>query len=303
MSSNSETKQTGFLFKAKTKEAFVIKVIGELLSNHIMYAPFQINKNGIFLTQTDTNKQQLFHLALNKENFSNYKLQKDSINFIVNASHFYKMLKTIKKKDTITIFITQEDPNCLGISVEQSGESNRITTYLRITYSLPEDITHPAGYGQPIITTSKEFQALKTLYNVSRTILLSAKNGSIRFDCDNNELYKRKVVLGNDNDDDDRNTNDEDEEQEDEQPYIQTFKNQYITGLTKCAGQSGNIQIFLPDDSRPLKIKMKAGNLGDLIIFIKSDEMINMEREDDLIPENGKDITLAELASALPDDE
>ena len=35
-----------FIFKARTKEAFVIKVIGELLSSHVKFAPFQINKNG-----------------------------------------------------------------------------------------------------------------------------------------------------------------------------------------------------------------------------------------------------------------
>ena len=36
------------IFKAKTKEAFVIKIIGELLANTLTHSQFTINNNGIF---------------------------------------------------------------------------------------------------------------------------------------------------------------------------------------------------------------------------------------------------------------
>ena len=266
-----------FIFKARTKEAFVIKVIGELLSSHVKFAPFQINKNGIFLTQVDQAKpQQLFQLSLFKENFSTFKLNGEPLSFIVNAIHFYRMLKAIKKKDTITMFITHENPSELGISVEPSGETITISTFIRITPTQPEEISPPTGYDNPIIATAKEFSTLKNLYNLSRNILVSASNGTIRFKCDNNALYKRQVILGNK-----EPGENEEEETSQEEEFVQNFTNQYITGLTKCASQSGNVQIFLADDSRPLKIKMKAGNLGDLIIYIKSKEMIEMEREEE----------------------
>ena len=284
-----------FLFKARTKDAFFIKVIAELFASHIKYAPFQINKNGIFLTQMDTNKQQLFELALFKENFVNFKLTVDSINFIVNAVHFYRMLKAIKKKDTITIFITAENPQELGISVEPSGEVITITTYIRITYNQPEEIAPPTGYENPIIATSKEFQTLKMLHNLSRSIIVSSSNGTIRFWCDNNALYKRKVVLGN-------KENEESTNDDEENAFVQNFTNQYITGLTKCAGQSGNVQIFIADENRPLKIKMKAGTLGDLIIYIKSKEMIDIEREEDQTV-NDDEQNMNETESAAVDEE
>ena len=291
---------TNYIFKARTKEAFVIKVIGELLSSHVKYAPFEINRNGIFLTQRDHHNHQLFQLSLFKENFSSFKLLSESIYFSVNATHFYRMLKAIKKKDTITIFITADQPNELGISVEPSGETITITTYLPINYPEHEDIAAPTGYDDnPIIATSKEFETLKNLYNMSRNILVSSSNGTIRFWCDNNALYKRKVVLGNKEDDDQK------ESQTEEDEYIQNFTNQFITGLTKCARQSGNVQIFLADEARPLKIKMKAGNLGDLIIYIKSKEMIEIEREEEQQngAEDGSDLQMMNELNIAHDDE
>jgi proliferating cell nuclear antigen PCNA len=267
--------QQNFIFRAKTKDAFVIKVIGELLNNIIKYAPFRITDKGIFLTQVDPRREQLVDLSLLKENFIIYRYQKP-ISFSVNSGHFYKMLKHIKKKDNITLFITEEEPYKLGICVEQSDENNRITTYIRITYNQPEDIVTPEGYENPIIMTSKEFQKMKNLHNISRTISLTSHGGYIKFFCDGSELYQREIVIGDQDDQENHLV---------EKPYVQNFTTSYITGLTKCAGcagQSGNVQVFVPisDENLPLKIKMKAGNLGDLVVFIKSREMLELEQDE-----------------------
>ena len=42
------------------------------------------------------------------------------------------MLKTIKKKDTITIFITEAEPLRLGITVEQATEKNKSLHILKL---------------------------------------------------------------------------------------------------------------------------------------------------------------------------
>jgi hypothetical protein len=59
--------------------------------------------------------------------------------------------------------------------------------------------------------------------------------------------------------------------------FNQNFTTAHITGLAKCAGQSGNVYVYTHEDL-PLKIKMKVGDLGDLIVFIKSLEMQEMEK-------------------------
>lgn len=259
-----------YLFKAKTKEGFILKVLGELLQNTLKFAPFRFTENGIFLRQADQKREQLIDISFNKENFVIYKCSKN-INFIVNAYNFYKMLKNIKKKDSVTIFITEEKPDMLGITVEQTDENNKITTYIKITTNIVEDIGLPEGYSNPIIMNHKEFQKMKNLQNISQQILIESKPGYIKFFCDGGELYTREIIIGEEDDDE--------YEEKEVQLYKQNFYTHHLTLLTKCAGLSGNVQIFTHEDL-PLKIKMNLGNIGELIVYIKSKEMIEEENID-----------------------
>jgi hypothetical protein len=263
-----------YIFRAKTKEAFVIKILSELVSNaHIKYAPFRIDQEGIHLSQSDVFNQQLINFTLNRENFTGGWRCTEPLNFSVNSSHLYKLLKAIKKKDTITLFIRHDDPLKLGICVETQDENNMTNTYIRLSKCQPEVFNEPTGYPTPTITSNKEFQKMKVLHNISKTMLVTCPRpgGLVKFYCDAIEVYQREVILGTDNQDDDIK---EDQIEE----YKQTFHTTHITGLTKCANQSGNVQIYVAPDL-PLKFKMKAGLLGDLTIFIKSIERINLEKK------------------------
>jgi hypothetical protein len=59
----------------------------------------------------------------------------------------------------------------------------------------------------------------------------------------------------------------------------QTFTTAHITQLTKCAGQSGNIQIYYHEEL-PIQIKMLTGTLGSLSVYIKSHELIEQLEEE-----------------------
>jgi proliferating cell nuclear antigen PCNA len=270
----SEATQANYLFRARTKEAFVIKILSELLSNaSIKFAPIRIDADGIHLCQADANNHQLINFTLHRENFFGFKTTKP-LNFLVNSSHFYKMLKSIKKKDTITLFIKDDDSCKLGICVETSDENNKTNTHIRITYNQPQVFDEPTGYNNPTIISNKEFQKMKNLHNISKQMQVTCPySGLIKFFCDGQEVYEREVVLGNEYQNDDVCKDDEPQEE-----YKQTFNTTHITGLTKCANQSGNVQIFVHRDL-PLKIKMKAGNLGHLTVFIKSKERMLLEQK------------------------
>ena len=283
----SET--VNYLFRAKTKEndAFVVKILSELLSNVVKWAPFTVNERGISLNQRDERNEQWLEILLNKDDFHVFKCAKP-IHFLVNSSTFYKMLKTIKKKDTITIFITEAEPLRLGITVEQATEKNKITTYIKISYNRPEDIQLGADtlneYKGPLIISSKEFQKMKILHPISPEIKLTSNNNQLKFSCDAGELVERELVI---------NTEEDGEGENLPNNYVQTYNTQTITQLTKCAGQSGNtVHLFIQRDL-PLKIKMRAGNLGELIIYIKSKEMLEYEAEEEANEEsqdeNGSD--------------
>ena len=270
------TEPVNYLFRAKTKEsdAFVIKVLGELISNVVKWAPFTVNEKGISLNQRDERNEQWIEVFLNKENFHVFKCEQP-INFLVNSMTFYKMLKTIKKKDTINIFITADDPLRLGITVEQATEKNKVTTYIKISYNRPEDIqlgNEMMSYAKPLIISSKEFQKMKILHAISKEIKLFSNNGELKFLCDAGEIYSRELII---------NTEDDDETDSLPNNYEQTYNTQCITQLTKCAGQSGNTVHLFIQRELPLKIRMRAGNLGEMVIYIKSKEMLELETEEE----------------------
>lgn len=262
--SQDKINNVNYLFKAKTKEAFVFKVLGELLANTLKFAPFKINETGIYLRQTDHKRHQLLDVGFQKEKFTVFKCA-SPISFIVSSTNFYKMLKNIKKKDSVMIYIKESEPDKLGICVEQGDDSNKVSTTIKITYNQVEEIHLPDGYDNPIIMNNKEFQKMKNLHNISKTILINSLPGYVRFFCDDGDLYSREITIG-----------EIDEEEKNSEPYEQTFFTQHLTQLTKCAGQSGNVQVFVHNDL-PLKIKMNLGNIGELLCYIKSREMIEEE--------------------------
>ena len=271
----SESTSTGgsYLFKARTKEAFVIKVLSELLSNSaIQYAPIRIDHEGIHLNAPDRYSYQLINFTLYRENFFNWKMAKPFLCFQVNSSHLHKMLKSIKKKDQITISIRDNDECKLCFSVETPDENDRTDTNIRITYIPFNAVKMPDGYPNPTLCSSKEFQKMKNLHNISPEMKVNCPYpGYIKFYCDGGEIYDREVILGTEADEEDKRDIVFEE-------FSETFKTSYITQLTKCANQSGNVQIFVKNNL-PLKIKMQLSKLGELIVLIKSNERIKLEQK------------------------
>ena len=121
------------IFKAKTQEGYTIKILAELLQHNIKTACLEIDKTGIALRMMDTQQRILIDLKLDYENFSIYKYKLKEKSFLgINQNHFHKMLKSIKKKDSVVLFIDDENPTDLGIEVLPK-EKNRVTTsYVKI---------------------------------------------------------------------------------------------------------------------------------------------------------------------------
>ena len=184
------------------------------------------------------------------------------------------MLKSIKKKDTLTLFIDEDNPLNLGIEIHQSGDNNSTKSYVRITQVHPVQYDPLEGYEDPIITTSKEFAKLKQLNKISKTLIVTARKQWIEFFCDKEEVYERKVQFGEDED------SPNDEREDDIDNYKQSFPTEDIIQLVKVGGLSNTVQIYATNDL-PLKFTLNIGSLGTLSIYIKSKESIEDEQDDE----------------------
>lgn len=265
--------------KVQTNEAYSIKVLVELLQNYIKDACFVFDNDGISLTGMDTkakNGTKLVVLNLKRENFKSYYISKNihhPINVGVNVSHLYKMLKSIKKKDTLTLFIKESEQSELGIEIQQNGNSTARSGNVKIQNIHPLTHSAPENYDKSIVSTAKEFQELKSLSKISKYIkVFSDQNGKLEFTCDKPDVYGGRVVLGN-------GSVLENDSEEQIQEYNQTFETEQILQLIKVAGLSNTVQIFANNDF-PLLFKLNIGHLGNISVFLKSKETIENRTED-----------------------
>jgi proliferating cell nuclear antigen PCNA len=261
-------------FKCKTGEAYHIKVLAELLTNNLKTGCFEVSTNGISLCMFDHHRKTMVDLELLSENFSVYKF-KTTPPFCLglNLNHFHKMLKSIKKKDSLQLFINSDNPNELGIKTIPK-ENTRITTSgIKIQTIQNLDIEAPIGYGKPVIVPSSEFQKMcKDLSSIGSTnIKVVSKNFHIEFIADADGILKRKVAFGENEDSDDDDSDDGETE------YHATFSTDQLSRITKLAGLNNTMQIFPASNKLPLLFRSNIGSLGKISIYIKSKELVELE--------------------------
>lgn len=258
------------IFKCKTSEAYHIKILAELLTNNLKTGCFEVCDDCINLRMFDHHRKTLVDLNLLAENFVYYKFKNDNKFCMgLNLNHFHKMLKSIKKKDSLELFIDSDDFTELGIRTIPK-ENTRITTSgIKIQTIQNLDIDIPDGYGKPVIVPSSEFQKMcKDLSSIGSTnIQVIAKNFNIQFIADADGILKRKVVFGEDNIDSDC----------DDTEYKASFSTDQLSRITKLSGLSGNMQIFTATSNLPILFKSNIGSLGKISIYIKSMELVNNE--------------------------
>jgi proliferating cell nuclear antigen PCNA len=263
------------IFKCKSMEAYQIKILAELLTNNLKHGCFDLTDDGITLRMFDQPRRTLVDMNLQAENFSLYKFKSDDRFCLgLNLNHFHKMLKSIKKKDSLQLFINSETPNELGIKTIPK-ENTRITTSgIKIQNIQNVEADVPLGYGKPVIVPSPDFQKMcKELSSIGSTnIRVKARGFHIDFIADADGILKRKVRLGE--------TDDSDEENEVEQVstfYEATFTTDQFTRINKIAGLSSTMQIFSGSNDLPLLFRSSVGSLGKISVYIKSKELLDKE--------------------------
>ena len=193
---------SGILFRAKTQEAYVIKILAEVLSNNIKTGCFVVDHDGISLCMMDSHKTILLNLKLESENFSIYKFNSKKLYLGINLSHLLKMVRSIKKKDQLELYIEESNPSDLCLKVIPKENNRTTTSYIKIQSIQNLDIDIPTGYSKPIIVSSSDYQKMvKEMASIGNVIKVSSTNYKIEFSCNTGGIFKRKVTFGEEDED------------------------------------------------------------------------------------------------------
>lgn len=266
------------IFKCKTSEAYYIKILSELLTNNIKTGYFSIDNNGINLRIMDHPQLTLIDLTLASDNFTSYKFQsndKEKLCIGLNLNHFHKILKSIKKKDSLQMNINSDASDELQIKTIPKENTRTTTSYIKILNIQMIDIEIPSGYGRPIIVNSSEFQKMcKDICSIGSTnIKVVSRNFYIEFIADVDSIIKRSVSFGDEDEDDD---DDDSEEKKEEGGIESTFSTDQLQRIMKISGLNTKLHIYTGRDL-PILFRSNVGNLGIISVYLKSKEMIRKE--------------------------
>lgn len=256
------------IFRCKTTDAHIMKILFKLLHNNIKTACFSITPAGISLCMTDSNRRTLIKLEMHAKEFNTYYVKEPVINIGINVNHMYKLLKSNKKKDSILLYIREDAPSDLCIQVIPKDHTRVANSNIRIQNIQNLEIMVPDGYDNNLLVPSAEFcKVCKNMLSMSNTITITAVPDAVRFVCNLGSVYSREEILG-------ENT---DAEDFDEPVFTDDFDTEQLQRIIEITGLSPNMNIHCTK-GLPLFVETRIGNLGTIALYVKSRRQLEEEQ-------------------------
>jgi hypothetical protein len=282
-------KETEYLFYAKVLQGHVFKTLFEIIGpyQHYKRPVLHITKNGIrFLKFQDKHSSVAqicpvyFDINLQCSKFLSYEFNhtEDLLISFTNI-HAKKLLKTIKKKNPIIIYIRRDNPNAIFFCIVQNKDGEHVdenslpfkNESMDNIVNLGEEL-HGDLYNKPKVIIDKDFQKIKKICDISKVIHLTMRSPNyVSFQSDS-KIYSSVQKYG---------TSTENEED----MYQVDITSTTICPLIKLATISTQVQLFEPTkEGLPLKIGGDVGNIGTITIYIKDNEILKQEEQMKPVP-------------------
>jgi proliferating cell nuclear antigen PCNA len=263
--------ESEYLFRCKTTDAYIFKILTELLHNIIKTACFEISAKKMILRMMDSNRRTLIDLALHSDNFNLYYfsplVENGILNIGLNLNHFYKMLKSIKKRDHLFLFIEESNPTDLGIHIIPRDQSRVTKAFVKIQNIQNLEIALPDAYDHSILVASNEFSKMcKDMFNMSSSISITTQKYSIGFLCNVGSVYSREVILGETAMENENNS----------EGFTEDYDTEQLSRILKISGLHSGL-VIKSKKNMPLQITSNVGILGEMSIFIKSKRQLEDE--------------------------
>jgi hypothetical protein len=247
-----------YIFRAKTQDGYVFKVLIELLQQILITACFDIRADGIALRMQDSHHRVLVNIELDAAQFNVFEVRDPLVQIGINLTHFYKMLKSIKKKDALVLFIEAARPSVLQFHVLPPDNGRKAHSTIQIQ-NLPNIIIRdmPTDYPHPVLLSSSEYQStLKDMNNISSTLQVELRRNAFSLSAYSENVLSRCVQFG---------------ELDDASPvtYSEQFEMEQFNRVLKIAGLGKTLAIF-GTHTKPLQIRSSVGTLGNISVFMKS---------------------------------
>ena len=247
-----------YIFKIETVQSSAIRILVEALKEILTDANIEFTDSSMKIITMDPTQTILVHLKLEKDNFEYYNCE-HKIFIGINMLNFFKLVRTLTNNDALTLFIEKENPNLLGIRIE-NGEKNSLTNYYlnlievdETSYQIP-----PAQFESIITMPSNEFNKIcRDMINLSDIIEIKSVGSQLIFSC-KGEFASQETIIGETC----NGLNFVKSSNEDN--IIQGYYNlKHLVLFTKCTNLCNSIEMYMKNNF-PIVIKFTVGSLGCL---------------------------------------
>jgi proliferating cell nuclear antigen len=246
-----------YILEIKTIQASTIKSVIDAMKEILMDVNLEFDENGMKIVALDNTHIVLIHLKLHADKFESYYCMK-KLYIGINMLKFHMLIKTIQNGDILSLFIHKNDPNILGITIE-NNEKNVKTTYKLSMLDIdvvnvdipPADfntiITMPSAYLQKIIRDMHNLAEYIEIKNIGNKLILSCQGD---FCC-------QETILATEAQNIQIKTNDD-------QEIIQgVFSLKYLSIFTKCTNLCSTVEIYLKN-SYPIILQYGIASMGSV---------------------------------------
>jgi proliferating cell nuclear antigen len=251
-----------FILELQSVQSSNLRILFEVLKDvlltdiNIIFMP-----DGIKIVELDGGKTCLIHLVLEKKAFEIYNCTRKIV-VGVNSNNFYKIIKTAKNSDTISFFVSENDPNSLRIRMENSEKNRMFESVIRLldvdfsNHEIPD-----VEFESVIVLPSVEFQKICKDMNslgIGNKVEIKSIGEQLIF-CYKGDFSEQRIVLGKC--DNTRSTN---------AGIIQgVFNLKFLLLFTKATNLCNAVSIYLKNDY-PLILEYSVGSLGSLKFILSN---------------------------------
>jgi len=241
------------IIEIKTVQSNAIRILFEALKDILTDVNLQFSEDGIKIISMDGSKQAVINLKLEANKFEKFYC-KNPLRAGLNMTSLYKIIKSVKNSDIITMYITETNTTKLHIEIENKEKKTNILTVLKLL-DIDEDILDIPNIEFDTVKTmpSNDFQSyVRELSIITNKIKLESINNTF-FLSGEGDFAETRIMVGDSNNIEIKNEHD----------AYGTFYIKYLLLFTKSTNLCTTVEIYLKNKF-PLILVYNVANLGKL---------------------------------------
>ena len=247
-----------YIINVKTVQSGAVRILFEALKEILTDTNMVFDETGIKLIATDNSHIVLIHMKLLADKFEHFHCyEKTSIG--INVNNLYKLIKTMSNNDILTFFIEKENPNKLGIKINNIEKNSQTLFKLNLLDIQNEEINIPPAIFETELTLpSSDFQKIiRDMTNIGENIEIKSIGNTLMLNCEG-DFANQETILA-----ETQNGLNFSVSQKVELPIQGVFSLKYLILFTKCTNLCNLIHMYIKNDY-PLIIKYDIANLGEI---------------------------------------